>query len=113
MRETIGTMSFAVTRLQSYIPGNAHQEYVDRRMAELNPQQRARIGRLWAEKQRLHPNMPNRGISFVKIMEFVAAGEKREQKPLWGGQSTAPQKGITRMSCIPRHWSLCSPGQSD
>ncbi len=32
-------------------------------MAELNPQQRARIGRLWAEKQRLNPNMPNRGIS--------------------------------------------------
>ena len=64
---------------QGYTPGNAHQDYVDRRMAKLNPEQRARIGQLWAEKQRLNPNMPNRGISFVKIMDFVAAGEKREQ----------------------------------
>ncbi len=61
---------------QEYTPGNAHQDYVDRRMAKLNPKQRARIGRLWAEKQRLDPNMPNRGIAFVKIMEFVSAGEK-------------------------------------
>ena len=61
---------------QGYTPGNAHQDYVDRRMAKLNPQQRARIGQLWAEKQGLDPDMPNRGISFVKIMEFVSAGEK-------------------------------------
>ena len=65
---------------EGYTPGKMHQDYVDRQMAELNPQQRARIGQLWAEKQRLNPNMPNRGISFVKIMDFVAAGEKREQR---------------------------------
>jgi len=35
---------------QGYTPGNAHQDYVDRRMAKLNPQQRAKIGQLWAEK---------------------------------------------------------------
>ena len=47
-------------------------------MAELNPQQRARIGELWAEKQRLDPDMTNRRISFVKILAFVTAGEKPE-----------------------------------
>jgi len=56
---------------QGYTPGNAHQDYVDRRMAKLNRQQRARISQLWAEKQRLDPDMPNRGISFVKIMVYV------------------------------------------
>ena len=56
---------------QGYTPGNAHQDYVDRRMAKLSPQQRARIGQLWAEKRRLDPDMPNRGISFVKIMAYV------------------------------------------
>jgi len=56
---------------QGYTPGNAHQDYVDRRMAKLSPQQRARIGQLWAEKQRLDPDMPNRGLSFVKIMVYV------------------------------------------
>ena len=53
-----------------------HQEYVDRRLAGLSNRQKARIGRLWAEKRRIHPKMPNRGKSFVRIMEYVANGEK-------------------------------------
>ncbi len=53
-----------------------HQEYVDRRIAGLTEEQRSRIGRLWKEKQKLHPDMPNRGASFVKIMEYVAHDAK-------------------------------------
>jgi len=57
---------------QGYDP-RTHQDYVDRRMAGLSEKQRARIGELWQAKQRLHPQMPNRGASFVKILEYVAA----------------------------------------
>jgi len=53
-----------------------HQAYVDRRLAGLSNRQRARIGYLWKEKQRIHLQMPNRGRSFVRIMEHVAKGEK-------------------------------------
>ncbi len=56
---------------KGYSPAK-HQEYVDRRMAGLREEQRARIGRLWKEKQRIDPDMPNRGASFVKIMEHVS-----------------------------------------
>jgi len=58
-----------------YVP-RKHQEYVDRRIAGLTGTQRARIGQLWKDKERLDPNMANRGMSFVKILEFVAAGEE-------------------------------------
>jgi streptogramin lyase len=53
-----------------------HQDYVDRRMAKLSSRQRARIGRLWAEKRKADPDMPNAGQSFVRIMEYVAANGK-------------------------------------
>ena len=53
-----------------------HQEYVDRRMAGLSEAQRAQVGQLWKKKQRLDRNMPNRGESFVKIMEYVARNVK-------------------------------------
>jgi arylsulfatase A len=56
--------------------GSFHQPFVDKRMADLTPQQRARIGRLWKEKRRLYPKMKNVGGSFVKIMEYVATHEK-------------------------------------
>jgi len=56
---------------EGYDPAE-HQQYVDRRMAALNEQQRAKVGRLWKEKQQLDPDMPNRGASFVKILRYVA-----------------------------------------
>ena len=56
---------------KAYNPAR-HQEYVDRRMAGLRNAQKGRVGRLWKEKQRIDPHMPNRGQSFVKIMEHVA-----------------------------------------
>lgn len=52
-----------------------HQDYVDRRLKQLTPQQRARIGQLWKEKQKNDPGMKNRGASFVQIMEYVAENE--------------------------------------
>ncbi len=60
---------------QGYDPAR-HQEYVDRRMAGLSETQRARIGQLWKEKQRIDPHMPNRGASFVRILEYVANNAK-------------------------------------
>jgi len=57
-----------------------HQTYVDNRFAALTPEQRGRIGTLWKEKRRVHPNMSNAGMSFVKILEYVATGEKLKMK---------------------------------
>ena len=52
--------------------GSRHQPYVDKVMAGLKPEQRQRVGQLWKEKRRLDPEMPNRGASFVKILNYVA-----------------------------------------
>ena len=52
----------------------AHQNYVDRRIAEMKPNQRPLVGALWKEQQRLHPNMKNRGHSFIRILEYIAGG---------------------------------------
>ena len=67
-----------LTRLETHeLPaaykGATHQDYVDRRMAGMKPAQRARLGALWKEKERLHPKMNNRGRSFIRILEYVAA----------------------------------------
>jgi len=63
-----------------------HQQYVDRQIAVLTNQQRARLSQLWKEKQKIDPNMPNRGVSFVRILTYVAADERlsaagRDAKP--------------------------------
>jgi YVTN family beta-propeller protein len=52
--------------------GSRHQAYVDKIMARLKPEQRARVGLLWNEKRRIDPDMPNRGASFIRILEFTA-----------------------------------------
>jgi hypothetical protein len=57
-----------------------HQDYVDRHIAELSDKQRGRIGQLWKEKERIDPDMPNRGFSFVKILQYVAENEKSQKK---------------------------------
>jgi len=51
-----------------------HQDYVDRRIEKMKPTQRPLVGALWKEQQRLHPNMKNRGHSFIRILEYVAGG---------------------------------------
>lgn len=51
-----------------------HQDYVDRRIEEMKPTQRPLVGALWKEQRRLHPNMKNRGHSFIRILEYVARG---------------------------------------
>ena len=51
-----------------------HQDYVDRRIAEMKPAQRPLVGALWKEQLRLHPQMKNRGHSFIRILEYVAGG---------------------------------------
>jgi len=60
--------------------GSSHQPYVDRVMAGLKPEQRARVGQLWKEKRRLDSDMPNPGASFIKILTHVAgdAGKSKQ-----------------------------------
>ena len=65
----------AVDLPKRYGPGK-HQEYVDQRLGGLSEGQRARIGQLWREKQKRDPDMPNRGVAFVKILEYVAENVK-------------------------------------
>lgn len=60
---------------KEYLRGK-HQPYVDRVMAGLPGEQQSRVGRLWAEKQRIDPGMANRGLSFVRILDYVARGQK-------------------------------------
>ena len=60
---------------EAYDPAD-HQPYVDRRLAALSEAQRARISQLWKEKVRIDPDMPNRGKSFVRILQYVAENEQ-------------------------------------
>ena len=60
---------------KGYIPSK-HQDYVDRRLAQMTDRQKALLARLWAEKRRIDPQMPNRGASFVKIMAYVIDNEE-------------------------------------
>ena len=59
-----------------YTPGKQHQVFVDRKMAGMSGEQRQRLGRLWKEMQRIDPDMENRGVSFVKILDHVDRNEK-------------------------------------
>ena len=59
--------------------GSSHQPYVDRVMAGLKPEQRARIVKLWKEKRRLNPNMTNPGISFIKILTYISGGKEETE----------------------------------
>ena len=74
-----------------------HQEYVDRRMEGLTDQQRHRISQLWKEKERIDPDMPNRGFSFVRIMEYVAGAKTPAAQSRAG---TAPKSKQPQTSAL-------------
>ncbi|HJN11248.1 MAG TPA: sulfatase-like hydrolase/transferase [Pirellulaceae bacterium] len=124
-----------LTRIdQTELPGGYdvrnHQPWVDRRMETLKPEQRGRIGRLWKEKRRLQPKMQNAGMSFVRILEYVARGEKltansaprpaaplpqRKNKPVvseidpkghhWHQWRGPESNGVSRTAKPPLEWS--------
>jgi len=92
---------------EDYQPAT-HQDYVDRRIAKLSNQQMARLGKLWKEKQRLDPGMPNRGNSFVRILEYVAEGKSpppatkvQEPKP---GKNAPDQPGANKSRKSGNQW---------
>lgn len=63
-----------------------HQQYVDRRMAEMPEQNRGRVGQLWNEFRRANPNRSRDGQMFVRILEYVAtidAAPKRRFVNKW------------------------------
>lgn len=64
---------------EAYKP-SSHQDYVDKRIATMHEKQRARLGQLWKEKQRVDPKMKNRGLSFIRILEWVAEGHALPEK---------------------------------
>ena len=66
------------TTLPKDYHGSRHQTYVDRVMAGLKPEQQARVGKLWKEKRRLDPDMPNPGASFIRILKYLAGGAAKE-----------------------------------
>ena len=86
-----------------------HQEYVDRHWPKLSPEQVARALQLWEEKQEIDPDMPNRGFSFVKILEYVAEGEtppaedhkktpERMDDPAKSASGATPEEGLLSRS---------------
>ena len=52
-----------------------HQEYVDKRMAEIPSQNRGRVGRLWNEFRRDNPSRNRDGEMFIRILEHVASSD--------------------------------------
>ncbi|MBC8356847.1 MAG: PQQ-binding-like beta-propeller repeat protein, partial [Planctomycetes bacterium] len=97
---------------KGYRGGKDHQKYVDQRMADLSPQQRARVGQLFKEKRRIDPDMPNVGLSFVKILEYVAAGEEADvengiENPgvNWHQWRGPEANGVSRTAKPPVEWS--------
>ena len=57
---------------QAYNP-STHQKYVDKRIEGMSLKQRQLLGRLWKEKQRIEPDMKNRGNSFIRILEYSSS----------------------------------------
>lgn len=52
-----------------------HQRYVDKRMAEMPPQNRGLVGQLWNEFRRANPSRNRDGEMFIRILEYVASSE--------------------------------------
>ncbi|MDG1149952.1 MAG: DUF1587 domain-containing protein, partial [Akkermansiaceae bacterium] len=92
------------TTLPKDYHGSRHQAYVDRVMAGLKPEQQARVGKLWKEKRRLDPDMPNPGASFIRILKYLAGGAAKEGPDKRGTsllrQSLEP---LIESSCIECH----------
>ena len=57
---------------KAYNP-STHQKYVDKRIEGMSLKQRQMLGSLWKEKQRIDPDMKNRGNSFIRILEYSSA----------------------------------------
>jgi len=52
-----------------------HQKYVDKRMAEIAPQNRSLVGRLWNEFRQANPSRSRDGMMFIRILEYVGSSE--------------------------------------
>ena len=63
----------------AYVP-QRHQEYVDKRIAEMPPQNRGRVGQLWNEFRRANPDRSRDGRMFVRILEYVATNPTSAQR---------------------------------
>ena len=70
--------------------GKTHQQYVERVMATLPEQQRARVGQLFQQRRQSGAKMENPGHTFIRILDYVAMGGKATEMPAEPGPGTAP-----------------------
>lgn len=63
------------TDLPAEYRSTPHQNYVDKRMAEIPHQNRGRVGQLWNEFRRSNPQRSRDGEMFVRILEHVASSD--------------------------------------
>jgi outer membrane protein assembly factor BamB len=73
---------------KDYPGGNGHQAWVEGWMKKFSEKQRSQLGTLWAEKMRTDTDMPNRGNSFVRILNYVRESGKQQpakQQPVVSG----------------------------
>ncbi|MFT4691935.1 MAG: outer membrane protein assembly factor BamB family protein [Verrucomicrobiia bacterium] len=73
---------------KDYPGGAGHQPWVEDWMKKFSEEQRGQLGKLWAEKRRTDPDMPNQGMSFIKILRHVRESGKKQpakQQPAVSG----------------------------
>ncbi len=78
--------------------GKMHQQYVERVMATLPEQQRARVGQLFNQRRQNGAKMENPGHTFIRILDYVANGGKATEMPAEPGPGTnaKPQAGSSK-----------------
>ena len=97
---------------KGYRGGKDHQPFVDQRMATLSAGQRGRVGGLWNEFIRANPDRNRDGAMFVRILEYVAAGEKLNaddgispRSANWHQWRGPEADGVSRTARPPIEWS--------
>ena len=80
--------------------GKTHQQYVEKVMATLPEQQRARVGQLFNQRRKNGAKMENPGHTFIRILDYVAKGGKATGMPAepGPGSSAKPQAGSSKKS---------------
>ena len=59
--------------------GKRHQAWGDARMAKLTKTQKELFERLWEAKRRMTSKEADRGLSYLKILEYIHHNEKPEK----------------------------------
>ncbi|MGI9243197.1 MAG: hypothetical protein ACR2RV_20535, partial [Verrucomicrobiales bacterium] len=82
--------------------GKPHQPYVDRVIAKLPAEQRARVGRLFQQRRKAIVPMENPGHSFIKILDYVAQGGRATEIPAEPGPGSSAGESVEEKTGIHR-----------